>query len=38
MSTARDRATILDCAFDAIGVGYAAGGAAGPYWTQAFGS
>ena len=37
MSTAHDRATILDCAYDDIGVGYATGGSAGTYWTQAFG-
>jgi uncharacterized protein YkwD len=36
MDSADRRATILTCAFTAIGVGYATGGAYGTYWTQDF--
>ncbi|NUO34982.1 MAG: CAP domain-containing protein [Dermatophilaceae bacterium] len=38
MGSAGHRATILNCAYRNIGVGYATGGPYGTYWTQAFGA
>jgi uncharacterized protein YkwD len=37
MASSGHRANILNCAFTAMGVGYAKGGSYGHYWTQDFG-
>ncbi|WP_241668139.1 CAP domain-containing protein [Pedococcus bigeumensis] len=37
LASSGHRANILNCAFTAIGVGYARGGSYGHYWTQDFG-
>ena len=37
MASAGHRANILSCSFTALGVGHAAGGSYGHYWTQDFG-
>jgi uncharacterized protein YkwD len=37
MASSGHRANILNCAYTALGVGYATGGSYGYYWTQDFG-
>jgi uncharacterized protein YkwD len=37
MASSGHKANILNCAFTALGVGYAKGGSYGHYWTQDFG-